>query len=129
MQSNDEGLQKIKQKIMADAEKKVKEIIDEAKNEANKVDEANKNKAEAYKKREEEKLKSDVKMFINKTIAQARLKSRRDYLGKRENLMSSLIEGVLTKFDRKSKEYSKYMEGILAKNLDYLTRDVNIFCN
>ena len=129
MQSNDEGLEKIKQKIMEDAKTIVKEIMNAAKKESDKINETNKSNAEAYKKRAQEKLKSDVKLFINKTMAQARLKSRRVYLEKREKLMESLIEHVLTKFERKSKDYEKYLETIIAKNLKYLTGDVSIFCN
>ena len=129
MQSNDEGLEKIKQKIMADAKTNVKKIMDETKKEADKINEANKSNAEAYKKKAQEKLKSDVKLFINKTMAQARLKSRRVYLEKREKLMESLIEDVLTKFERKSKDYEEYIEKILANNLSYLMGDVSIFCN
>lgn len=129
MQSNTEGLQKIKQKIKEDAEKNVKQIVGEAQKEVNIINEANMKEAEAYKDKAEEKLKLDVKLFINKTLAQARLKSRRACLEKREKLMTGIIEEVLAKFNRNSKEYKQYMEKIIAEDLNCLAGDVTMFYN
>lgn len=127
--ANSEGLQKIKQKITSDAEKTVKGIMDEAKKEAGKINEANKKQADDHRKRSEDRLKSEINLFINKTMAQARLKSKREYLEKREKLMENIISQALTKFDRKSKQYSQYIESVLEKNLLSLKGDVSIICN
>ncbi len=129
MQSNDHGLEKIKSKIIADAKKNASYIVNKAKKEVETINSSNKKEAEEHNKNMEKKIESDIALFINKTMAQARLKSKRLHLEKRETLMNGLIEEVLSGFDRKSTTYHNYLESLLVNNLGYLTDEVIVYCN
>lgn len=123
------GIEKIKNKILSDARKEAGKILNEAKKEVEGIEKEKQKQLEAIKKKRETEIKQAVKLYKDKTIAQARLKAKREYLEKREEIIDKYVKEVILNIDRKSSDYKNFLRNIIDQNINLLSGEVTIHCN
>ncbi|MFH2028009.1 MAG: V-type ATP synthase subunit E [Nanoarchaeota archaeon] len=121
--------EKIKNKILQEANNEANKILDQAKKEAKSIGAENKKQESAYEKKRQEEIDKEIKLYKDKTMAQARLRLKREFLAEREQIINQLIEEGAKSIDHSSAEYKKYLKNIIDDNLDLLSSDVIIYCN
>lgn len=123
------GVEKIKKTIMQDAQDRAKQIKSEANKEASKI-----------KAQENERLAVELKKFTtqtnllvenyeHRTLANARLESRKALLQKRETIIEAAINEAIKKIDHKSKEYEKQLKEKLEDAKKQLHATMTIHCD
>lgn len=124
-----EGVEKIKNKILSDAKKEADKILNEAKKEVAEIEKEKQKQLDIIKKKRETEIKQAVKLYKDKTIAQARLKAKREYLDKREEIIDKYVREVILKIDRKSNDYKNFLKNIIDQNINLLSGEITIYCN
>ncbi len=123
------GAEKIKNKILEEAKNEVEKILVESKEGEEEIRSKNMKSEKEYASSRRDDMKRSVKLYKDKTLAQSRLKVKREYLAERENIVESfLIEG-LKDIDHSSKEYSSYLKVLIEKSVKILSGDITVFCN
>lgn len=123
------GIEKIKGKITADAEREAKKLLDHAHKESDKISKANKKMVEDYRKRRETEVSAEVRLYRDRVLAQERIQAKRTYLSRREEIITKFIDDALNKIDTKSNEYKSFMKGLVDENLKLLSGDITVSCN
>tara|TARA_Y100000310_G_C20412027_1_gene682485 strand:- start:81 stop:638 length:558 start_codon:yes stop_codon:yes gene_type:complete len=123
------GAENIKNKILEEAKKEADKISAEAKVEEEKILSNNKKEEESYTKKREDEIEKEVKLFKDKTLAQARLKSKRAYLAERETIIEKYVKEGIKSIGPTSKDYQEYIKKILTKNIKLLSGEITVFCN
>ncbi len=122
-----EGIEKIKKKIMNDADSQVKEIVKEAEKEIQKINDNNKRKLDDYKKHFDERTNAMIKFYEQKTLALARLKVKKENLLKREDIINNFMDKITDYL--KGKEYKDFLKAILKSVIKDLGENLKIKCN
>ena len=123
------GAEKIKEKILKEAKDEADKLIKQAKTEAEKINERNKKTEGDYSDKRKNEIKKAVNLFKDKTLAQSRLKVRREYLAERETIIDNLLKGSLSSINPSSKDYEAYLKKIIDNNLKFLSDDIKIYCS
>lgn len=123
-----EGTEKIKEKIIEEANAEIKKSNDEVKAEVEEIKKEARETIAGIKKKIEEEKEHEIKLFNDKTLAQARLKGKRKYLETREGIMDSFIEKGAEEAVKKG-EYKKFLDGLVKKNKDLLGEGVTVCCS
>lgn len=110
-----DNLEKIKNKILKQAEKQSKEIWDIADKEIKSIQKKNKEELDKIKKAGDKEIKNAVKVFKDKTLAQARLKAKSEFLEKREEMMQSIITDAVKSLEKRPKEYQDFIKNSIKK--------------
>jgi V/A-type H+-transporting ATPase subunit E len=124
-----DGIEKIKKKILGDADAEVKRIKQEAADEVSKIKKKNAAERKSYKDRFEERTVALVESYKQKTLAQARLDAKKSILQEREQLIDAAIARAIEGLDRKGKAYERFLDAILSENKPQLSGKITITCN
>lgn len=123
--AKNKGIDKIKKKILADADAKVKRIKAATTKEVTKISAQHKKERERYKERYEEQTAALVQSYKQKSLAQARLDAKKRNLREREKLIDAFVTEVITMRDARG--YERFLKKIIKENLAELGR-VTISC-
>lgn len=123
------GIDKIKTKILGDADAEVKKVKEAAREEVSKIAKKNKDEQKEYKAHFEERTIALVESFKQKTLAQARLDAKKSILQEREALIDEAIASIVEKLDRKEKAYERYLAESIKENKAFLSGKITITCN
>jgi vacuolar-type H+-ATPase subunit E/Vma4 len=123
-----EGIEKIKGKIIADANTEIRSINREIEAQIDDVKRDNSSIIDDIKKDRQKEKEREIKLLQDKTLAQARLKVKRKYLETREALINSYIENG-AKAALKDEGYKTFIEDILKNDKDLLGEGITIYCN
>jgi|TARA_B100001971_G_C18099202_1_gene487858 vacuolar-type H+-ATPase subunit E/Vma4 len=126
---NTEGAEKIKNKILKEANNEADKIIKQAEEEAKKINDKNKAQLSDFKKNRGSEISASIKLFKDKTLAIARLKSKREFLSMREQIINRFIQDFLAKINRKSANYKDYLKKILEESLGSISGETTVYCN
>ena len=126
---NTEGAEKIKDKILKEANHEADKAIKHAEEEAKTILYNNKALLSSFKKKRESEIDSSVKLFKDKTLAIARLKSKREFLSEREQIIDRFIHDFMEKIDHKSADYKDYLKKVLEESLSNLSGEITVYCN
>lgn len=121
------SIEKIKEKIIKDAEAEAKKLTESAKAEAEEIKKQNKKIVDLYKENRDREITSEIKLHKDKTLAQARLDAKSKFLEEREKLISAFIYEALEGIDRRSKEYRSYLEHSLKEALKDMEGKVTVY--
>ncbi|MFH1590591.1 MAG: V-type ATP synthase subunit E [archaeon] len=122
------GFTKIKDKILAEAKSEGQVVIDEAKKVSAGNLERAKKEAAIIREDEGKRLEHDIKLFIDKTVALARLEEKKRFIERREDIISGMIESAV-KDIRKSKDYGKYLKDTIKTSASQLGKGLVVWCN
>lgn len=123
-----EGIEKIKEKIIAEADTEIKKIDNELKAQVDEIKKENKEVVGEIKRKGEAEKEHEIKLFRDKTLAQARLKVKRNYLETREAIINEFIEEGAEKAVKKD-SYKKFLEDLIKKNKDFLEKNFVVYCS
>lgn len=119
-----EGVKKIKQRILKDAEKQVKELEKSADERVKEVEREGKERRKAYERHYQERTEALVNLLEQKTLAQARLEDKKALLRERERIIDSFIEKAATR----GKEYEEHLKRVIEAGKKQLG-EVTVTCN
>lgn len=122
------GLQRIKDKILGDAEKEAQKTISEAENEAKEIITEKESEAQKYLTSELEKIELEKKLLEDKMFAQAKLNARKAYFTARETVIENIIQDAIKNLKRDIK-YKKFLETVLSQNKKLLKEPLKVIVN
>ena len=123
-----EGVEKIKEKMMDEANSEYERIVSEAKKKASEIAENNKKKVEGFITSEKEKVASEVHLFTSKEIASFEMSKRKDFMERRENIINEIIDEAVSTINKK-KEYENFIEKNLKEYTALLGKKVEVLCS
>jgi V/A-type H+-transporting ATPase subunit E len=123
-----EGIEKIKEKIIADANTEIRSINKEIDAQIEEINMQNEGILEEIKKKGMKEKDREVSLIRDKALAQARLKAKRVYNEKRENIISGIIEKGIEQA-LKSDKYHGFLEKLIKENKSLLEKDLIVYCN
>ncbi|MFH1849383.1 MAG: V-type ATP synthase subunit E family protein [archaeon] len=123
------GAEKIKGKILEEAKAEAEKIMAGAKKEVERIHKRSEKECQDYSQEKKRDLERNVRLFESKTLAQERLKVKRQFLKERETIITELLGAAAEGIDHSSKAYSACMKMMVAQNLKSLTGKVKVSCN
>ena len=123
------SIEKIKNKIKKEAENEAKKITQEIEKEIEQIKQEQKDKTKEMGSEKDQKIKTAVQLLKDKTLAQARLNSKRKLLEKREEIIKEVVQNAIKKFIERPKEYKTFIEKIIKQNKTVLTGKLTILGN
>ncbi len=122
------GIEKLKKKIMGDADEIVKSRLRESRKERKSLQEKQRQFLKEYEQSYEERTRALVRALQQQSLAKARLEAKKAYLIKREEIINGLVTEVLEELDHSGREYEHFLKDILERTLPQLGSHVTIRC-
>ncbi|MGM5485061.1 MAG: V-type ATP synthase subunit E [Nanobdellota archaeon] len=119
-----EGVDKLKEKIISNADNEVEKILSEAKQKAESIAAENKKKADSFLESEKERIKSEARLYEEREVASAEMESRKNYMEEREKIISDVIEKALSGIN-KTKAYKDFIKKAIEEN----GKGMEVYCN
>ena len=123
-----DGFEKIKETIMSEAKVKADQIRKEKAEETTTYLQEKTTDADEYTKGEESKIVFETKMYEDRTLAQARLNNKREYLKTRETLIEELVKDVTENLARDA-SYKNLLKSLIKENIRILKKPFKISCD
>jgi len=122
------GIDKIKNKIISDANAEIKGIDKEIDSQIDEIKEKNRKVLDDLKTTGNKQKQQEIKLFKDKTLAQSRLKVKRNYLETREQIIVEFIEKSAEQAIGHA-DYKRFIENLIKNDSGFLGKDITIYCN